>query len=107
MINSYTIHVPDKRLLTHIMLYVVISTWIYHGKQLEGSNRFPARTRARVPMGIVAFPNFMFLPFLRPLAEKTYQVVHWTGMPPGRHFATREEPERLLADVHAFIAAFL
>lgn len=98
----------EEELLTNIMLYVappavVTATWIYHGKRLEGSDRFPAGTRVRAPMGVAAFPDPVFLPTPRSFAEKTYAIVHWTDMPRGGHFAAMEEPELMLADLRAFI----
>jgi pimeloyl-ACP methyl ester carboxylesterase len=100
----------EEELLTNIMLYiapssVVTATWIYHGKRLEGSDRFPAGARVQAPMGVAAFPDPVFLPTPRSFAEKTYNVVHWTDMPRGGHFAALEEPELMLADLRAFIAA--
>ncbi|MFL6604750.1 MAG: epoxide hydrolase family protein [Steroidobacteraceae bacterium] len=99
----------EEELLTNIMLYVatsafVTATWIYHGKRLEGSDRFPAGTRIRVPTGVSAFPDPVFLPTPRSFAEKTYNVVHWTDMEKGGHFAAFEQPELMLADLRAFIA---
>lgn len=100
----------EEQLLTNIMLYIgpaseVTSTWIYRGKRLEKSDRFPAGTRVTVPMGIAAFPDPVFLPTPRSFAEQTYNVVHYTEMPAGGHFAALEEPELTLADLRAFVAA--
>lgn len=99
----------EEDLLTNIMLYlapssVVTATWIYHGKRLEGSNRFPAGTRVTVPMGIAAFPDLVFIPTPRSFAEKTYNIIHWTEMPHGGHFAALEQPELMLGDLRAFIS---
>jgi microsomal epoxide hydrolase len=99
----------EEQLLTNIMLYVasssvVTATWIYHGKRLEGSQTFPAGTRIRVPAGVAAFPDPVFLPPPRSLAEKTYNIVHWSEMPRGGHFAALEQPELMLADLRAFTA---
>ncbi|WP_225767579.1 epoxide hydrolase family protein [Inquilinus sp. Marseille-Q2685] len=99
----------EEELLTNIMLYlapssVVTATWIYHGKRLERSDRFPSGSRIRVPAGIAAFPDPVFLPTPRSLVEKTYNVVHWSDMPAGGHFAALEQPELMLADLRAFIA---
>jgi microsomal epoxide hydrolase len=60
---------------------VVTATWIYHGKRLEGSGRFPAGSFVQAPMGVAAFPDPVFLPTPRSFAEKMYNVVHWTEMP--------------------------
>ncbi|RVC98999.1 hypothetical protein EN749_37045, partial [Mesorhizobium sp. M7A.F.Ca.ET.027.02.1.1] len=49
-------------------------------------------------------PDPVFLPPPRSFAEKTYNIVHWTDMPRGGHFAALEEPELMLADLRAFIA---
>ena len=81
----------EEQLLTNIMLYlapssVVTATWIYHGKRLEGSQTFPAGTRIRVPAGVAAFPDAVFLPPPRSFAEKTYNIVHWSEMSSGGHF---------------------
>jgi microsomal epoxide hydrolase len=99
----------EDEMLTNIMLYlapssIVTSTWIYHGKRLEGSQTFPEGTRIEVPMGVAAFPDPVFLPPPRSLAEKTYNVVHWNEMPKGGHFAALEQPDLMLADLRAFIA---
>ena len=83
---------------------MVTATWIYHGKRLERSGTFPAGTRVRVPAGVAAFPDPVFLPPPRSFAEKTYDVVHWSDMTKGGHFAALEQPERMLADLRSFIA---
>ena len=98
----------EEKLITNIMLYVapssvVTATWIYHGKRLEGSGVFPAGTRIKVPVGIAAFPDPVFVPPPRSLAEKTYNIVHWSVMPAGGHFAAWEQPELLLTDLRTFI----
>src|SRR5262249_19761436 len=99
----------EDQLLTNIMLYVapsamVTATWIYHGKRLEGSGTFPSGTRIRVPTGVAAFPDPVFLPTPRSFAEKTFNIVHWTDMTAGGHFAALEQPELMLADLRAFAA---
>jgi len=98
----------EEELLTNIMLYlvpssVVTATWIYHGMRLESSQRFPAGTRVRPPMGVAAFPDPVFLFTPRSFVERIYNVVRWTDMTKGGHFAALEEPELMLADLRAFI----
>ncbi|RZK81717.1 MAG: epoxide hydrolase, partial [Methylobacterium sp.] len=93
----------EDTLLTNIMLYLapksfVTSTWMYRGRVLEGSGQFPAGTRLRVPTGVAAFPDPVFPAPPRSHAEKTYDIVHWTDMPAGGHFAALEKPDLLLAD---------
>jgi len=99
----------EEQLLTNIMLYLgpsaaVTASWIYRGKRLEGSDRFPAGTRVTVPMGVAAFPDPVFQPTPRSFTEKTYTVVCYTEMPAGGHFAALEEPASMLADLRAFVA---
>ena len=100
----------EEQLLNNIMLYiapcaVVTATWIYHGKRLEGSDRFPAGARVDVPTGVAAFPDPVFLPTPRSFAEKTYHnIVHWSDISSGGHFAAMEEPELFLTDLRQFIA---
>ena len=100
----------EEILLTNIMLYLVTgafatSTWIYRGRTLEGSGQFAPGTRVRVPTGVAAFPDPVFPAPPRSQVEKTYDVVHWTPMPAGGHFAALEQRERLLADMRAFFAS--
>lgn len=101
-------HAFDEDLiLTNIMLYLVeasfvTSTWIYRGRVLEGSGQFPPGTRIAVPTGVAAFPDPVFPPPPRSQVERTYDVVHWTDMAKGGHFAALEQPEPLLADMRRF-----
>ena len=99
----------EEQLLTNIMLYIapsamVTATWIYQGKRLERAETFPSATRIRVPTGVAAFPDPVFLPPPRSFAEKTYDIVHWSDMSSGGHFAALEQPELMLADLRAFVA---
>lgn len=99
----------EEKLLTNIMLYIapasfVTATWIYYSSRLEKSRMLPAGTRIQVPTGVAAFPDPVFLPSPRSFAEKTDNIVHWTNMPRGGHFAALEEPELMLAHLRAFIA---
>lgn len=102
----------EEELLTNIMLYVapssvVTATWIYQGRRLEKSNKFPAGTRIKVPTGVAAFPDPVFIPPPRSFAQKTYDIVHWSDMPSGGHFAAWEEPDLMLSDLRAFVALVL
>jgi DNA-binding MarR family transcriptional regulator len=92
----------EDLLLTNIMRYLVetsfvTSTWMYRGRLLEGSASFPAGAFMKVPTGVAAFPDPLFSPPPRSHVRKTYNIVHWTQMPAGGHFAALEQPELLLA----------
>jgi pimeloyl-ACP methyl ester carboxylesterase len=99
----------EDLLITNIMLYLVTSafvtsTWFYRGRALERSSAFPDGSRVQVPTAVAAFPDPVFSAPPRSLAAKTYNVVQWTNMDQGGHFAAVEQPQRLLADMRSFFA---
>ena len=47
-------------------------------------------------------PPFSTQASRRAWAERSYNIVHWTEMDSGGHFAALEEPARLVADIRAF-----
>jgi epoxide hydrolase len=57
--------------------------------------------RIAVPTGIAAFPKE---PYLVPRAwlEPRFNIVSWTNMPAGGHFAALEQPRLLLEDIRKF-----
>ena len=91
-------------MLTNITLYwvtgtITSSTRIYY----ESGNTPPTRRVGfiDVPTGAAMFPKeISFTP--RAWAAARYNIVHWTVMPRGGHFAALEEPELLVDDVRAF-----
>ena len=98
------------QMLTNIMIYLTTrsflsATWIYRGMFLEGGFGIPEGRRIEVPTGVASFPHDLLLFPPRPMVERGYNVVHWTDMPRGGHFASLEEPKLLLADLRAFVAA--
>ena len=99
----------EELLITNIMLYLVTSafatsTWLYRGRALEQSGVFPAGTRIPVPTAVAAFPDPVFAVPPRSLAQRSYNIVQWSEMDHGGHFAALEQPERLLADMRLFFA---
>ena len=92
-------------LLANVTLYWVTET-IQSSIRLyaEGRTdplRFAPGQRVRVPCGIARFPREAPFP-PREWVERGYDVVHWTEMPRGGHFAAMEEPELLARDVREF-----
>lgn len=54
------------------------------------------------PTGLAVFPwDFRSV---RSLAERANNVVHWTEMPRGGHFAAVDAPDLLVGDVQSFFA---
>lgn len=95
------------RLLTNIMIYLVsgslpTANWLYRGFAIEQMTHGDP-IRIDTPMGIAAFPDPVFSPPPRSLVEKAYNVIHWTDMPRGGHFAALEEPDLLVSDLRHFV----
>jgi pimeloyl-ACP methyl ester carboxylesterase len=91
-------------MLTNIMLYWVTET-ITSSSRLyyESGHTPPTRPMGYidVPTGAAIFPKeITFVP--RKWAEAQYNIVRWTVMPRGGHFAALEEPELLVDDIRAF-----
>jgi len=96
-------------LLTNVMLYWVTgcigaSFWPYytrrHGEwspsELIGTGR-----RIEVPTAYAAFPREITRP-PRSWAERVYNIVRWTPLTAGGHFAALEEPHALASDLQEF-----
>jgi pimeloyl-ACP methyl ester carboxylesterase len=58
--------------------------------------------RVEVPVGVAVFPNDFRS--VRAFCEKHNNIVHWTQMPRGGHFAGMDAPDLLAADIAAFFA---
>ncbi len=96
-------------MLTNIMIYLTTrsfatATWIYKGLFDEGGFAMPAGRRVEVPTACAAFPKDLLAFPPRAMVERGYNVVRYTEMPRGGHFASLEEPELFLADLRAFAA---
>src|SRR3546814_7242141 len=83
------------------MLYVMTdsfasSIWFYNGLVREGGINMPEGTRCETPTGYAAFPGDALLPTPpRSRVELVYNLVHWTEMASGGHFAAMEKPAAL------------
>ena len=96
------------RLLTNIMLYVMTGSfatgaWYYRGLVEEGGLAFEPGERCETP---TAFANFPGEPLYqappRSFAERAYNIVRWSDMPRGGHFAAMEEPDLYVDEVRAW-----
>ena len=92
------------QLLTNITLYWVTQTITSASRIYYESRRTPPTRRVgfiEVPTGVAIFPKeISFMP--RKWAEAQYNIVHWTIMPRGGHFAALEQPQLLVADIRKF-----
>lgn len=95
-------------LLTNITLYWLTGTIGSSFRVYHDAAGIPPEQHARrieVPCGIAVFPHDIGLP-PRAWAERTSNVVHWTEMPRGGHFAPLEEPELYVEDLRAFFRPY-
>jgi len=93
-------------LLTNLMFYwapnsVASSATIYYEARHDPAGF--AYGRVETPTAVAAFPKEPWRS-LRSWAEPRFNIVRWTDMPRGGHFAALEEPGLLVDDVRAFFA---
>jgi microsomal epoxide hydrolase len=94
------------QLLTNVMIYLVTDTlatgvWFYRGALDDRAT--PPRGKVQPPMGFASFPGEM--PALNPprsILEANFNVVQYTKMSKGGHFACLEQPKLFVDDVRSF-----
>jgi microsomal epoxide hydrolase len=92
-------------LLTNVMIYwingnIAASTRLYYESQRAGTFGAPT-IPVTPPAAFAVFPHELaVLP--RSWCEEVFNVVRWTEMPTGGHFAALEEPGLLVEDIRAF-----
>ncbi|ALG15096.1 epoxide hydrolase family protein [Kibdelosporangium phytohabitans] len=96
--------VDDDWLLTNVSLYWLTRTAgsaariYYESAALRGKS-----LHCPVPAGVAVFPHELVQP-VRALAERDLDIVHWTEMDRGGHFAALEVPDLFVRDVREFFA---
>jgi pimeloyl-ACP methyl ester carboxylesterase len=97
--------IPLDTILANTLIYWATNTIAPSMRLYLESGRTPLRfergMRVVVPCGIARFPYEAPFP-PRTWIERVYNVVHWTNMPRGGHFAALEAPELLAGDVKQF-----
>jgi microsomal epoxide hydrolase len=93
-------------LITNVMTYLATGNvqsgiWMYNG--LAADSFFPGPIK--VPTGFAAFPAEFIPPPPRAAVEKLINIVRWTVMPKGGHFAAWEQPEAFALEVGDFFRA--
>ena len=102
------VHSRDA-LLTNIMIYLVTNcfgsaSWIYYGRREEGGRILsPEGKRVNVPTACALFPAELLAWPPRSYVDRIYNVVQWTEMPRGGHFAAMEQPTLLMNDIRDFV----
>ena len=92
-------------LLTNIMMYWVTETApssarLYYESSQQPLSLSPSN-RVEPPVGVAVFPKEIAMP-PQALAERGLNIVRWTVMPRGGHFAAMEQPELLAKDLREF-----
>lgn len=92
------------QILDNIMVYLVTGTfgtaaWLYRGVFDEP---VPAGARVEKPVGVANFPGEL-AQFPRSTVAKSYNVVRWTDMPRGGHFAAMEQPALFAQELREFV----
>lgn len=97
--------VSDERMLTDVALYWLTATAASSARLHRDSQR-GASVECKVPLGVAVFARDITLS-VRALAERLFDVRHWSEFGRGGHFAAMEVPEVLAGDVRAFFLARL
>ena len=97
--------VSRDELLTNISVYwftaTINSSVRLYFEAASGGTGFDLPTeRVEAPTGVAVFPKEIARA-PRAWAEKAYNLVRWTPMPAGGHFAALEQPQALVEDVRA------
>jgi pimeloyl-ACP methyl ester carboxylesterase len=102
--NPFEPAFTKDQVLTNIMIYLMTntmgtSTWMYRGTFDEPA----VLGKVTIPTGNASLPreNVVGNP-PRHVLERNYNIVHYTKMPRGGHFAFWEQPELMVADVRQF-----
>ena len=93
------------QVLTNVMIYLVTNTfgtavWFYRGLNDDAVS---GDGKIAVPTGFASSPHEMTM--LNPpesVVARNFNLVHYTKMTRGGHFAFWEQPERMVTDVRQF-----
>ena len=89
-------------LLDNVMIYWATNSGASSARLYwESFGAMAGGGKVAVPTGVARFPKEI-LKAPRSWCEKGYNIVHWTDMPRGGHFAAYEQPELFIEDVRTF-----
>lgn len=92
--------VSDDRMLTNISLYWLTATAASSARLHHATTR-GVHEPCEVPVGVAVFAHDITLS-VRPLAERIYDIRHWSEFEHGGHFAAMEVPDLFAEDVRTF-----
>jgi epoxide hydrolase len=91
-------------LLTNISIYwftgTITSSMRLYYENRHFSSGMPAPARVEVPTAVANFPVELYQP-PRAWVQRQYNLVRWTEMASGGHFAALEQPRALVSDLRA------
>jgi microsomal epoxide hydrolase len=96
------------QLLTNLMIYVMTGSfttgaWYYRALLEEGGVVLKEGERCETPTAFANFPGeALYAAPPRSWAERAYNIVRWTDMPRGGHFAAMEQPDLFVGDLRAW-----
>lgn len=105
--DVWRVYTRDQ-LLTNVMIYllndaIATSVWYYRAMIEEGGIGLPEGRRVEKPVGFANFPGEkIYTAPPRSWADRAYNIVHWTEMASGGHFAAMERPAAFADDVRQF-----
>jgi len=79
------------------------ASWMYWAARENATARLGPGQRVAVPTGYADFAVDAAPRPPRSWGMRMYNIVHWSEMPSGGHFAALEEPEAFVADLRAFV----
>ncbi|MFC7531931.1 epoxide hydrolase family protein [Actinoplanes sp. GCM10030250] len=91
--------ISDDRMLTDVSLYWLTATAASSARLHRETPRGTAP--CPVPLGVAVFAHDI-TQSVRPLAERLYDIRHWSEFDRGGHFAAMEVPDLLAADIRTF-----
>ena len=95
-------------MLVNASIYVLTGSfatgaWYYRAMAESGGVRLPEGARCETPTAVANFPGeALYKTPPRTWVERAYNVIHWTDMPRGGHFAAMEEPDLFVDDLRAW-----
>lgn len=96
------------QLLTNVMIYVMTGSfttgaWYYRALIEGGAVPLKEGERCETPTAFANFPGeALYQAPPRSYAERVHNIVRWTDMPKGGHFAAMEQPDLFVEDVRAW-----
>ncbi|MFI7210526.1 epoxide hydrolase family protein [Micromonospora maritima] len=93
--------ISADRVLTDVSLYWLTGTAASAARLVRESAFGGPPPPCPPPVGVAVLPHDI-TQSVRPLAELTYEIQHWSEFDRGGHFAALEVPDLFVADVRAF-----